>query len=142
MNNPEIHVHLQRDPLDPGKWLGEFGNPSDGAVVSFIGKVRNKSRDKKVTHLEYEVYETMAIKELDQIAREACSLWPLHSCMIVHRFGRVEIGEASILTAVSSPHRGDAYEASRFIIDMVKKRVPIWKKEFYDDGDVWITEGS
>jgi len=91
-----------------------------------------------VLHLEYEAYEEMALQELEAIAAETQRRWPVSDVRIVHRLGRLEIGEASVAVAVASPHRGEAFVACRFAIDTLKKSVPIWKKEFYADGAVWL----
>jgi len=109
-----------------------------GAVVTFDGTVRDNARGKEVTHLFYEAYPEMAIKELAKIRTQALEKWPLEQVAIVHRVGKMEIGESSVFIAVSSPHRADAFDACRFIIDELKTSVPIWKKEHYQDGEVWI----
>jgi molybdopterin synthase catalytic subunit len=106
--------------------------------VTFDGVVREHARGKAVTHLFYEAYPRMALKEMEKIRLEAMSRWPIHEMAIVHRVGRLEIGESSVFVAVSSAHRGDAFEACRHAIDTLKKTVPIWKKEHYRDGEVWI----
>jgi molybdopterin synthase catalytic subunit len=115
---------------------------SDGSDLIFIGKVRDKSRGKNVTHIDYEIYNEMAVKELNRIADEASADNDISRIIIIHRYGRVTLGETSILILVSSPHRDSSYRASRYIIDEIKKRVPIWKKEYYDDGSEWITDRS
>lgn len=136
------HIILQSEPLDISTSLDDFGLDADGAIVSFIGRARDHSRGQKVLFLEYEIYESMAKKELDKIVEDALNKWPISSCLLIHRFGRVTIGEASILISVSSPHRDEAFKSVRYIIDTIKKTVPIWKKEFYSDGSTWISERS
>jgi molybdopterin synthase catalytic subunit len=133
-----ITVALQQDPIDITRMMSEIGCNSDGAVVSFIGRVRNNAEGKPVLYLEYEAYGEMARKEIQATVQEASDRWSLSSCTVVHRYGRVEVGEASIIIAASSPHRKEAFQAVQFIIDTVKKKVPIWKKEFYSDGSSWI----
>ncbi len=133
-----ISIILQQEPIEAARVLAETGTAADGAVVSFIGRVRNSSREKTVTHLEYEAYTEMARKQLRKIVDEAVARWSLNSCSVVHRFGKVGVGEASILIAASSPHRNAAFQAVQYIIDSVKVDVPIWKKEFYSDGSSWI----
>lgn len=114
----------------------------DGSDLIFIGKVRDSSRGKKVTHIDYEIYPEMAVKELHKIADEASITNGISRVIITHRYGRVCPGEISILILVSSPHRDASYAASRYIIDEIKKRVPVWKKEYYDDGSEWISDRS
>ncbi len=112
--------------------------PGDGALALFVGVVRNENAGRSVLHLEYEAYEEMALQELEAIGVETRRRWPVSEVRIVHRLGRMEIGEVSVAVAVASPHRGEAFEACRFAIDTLKKSVPIWKKEFYADGAVWL----
>lgn len=133
---------FQKEPVDVTKIITETGSHADGALVSFTGRARNRSRDKTVLKLEYELYESMALKELNKIVDDAMERWRLSCCTVIHRYGTVNIGEASIVIAVSSPHRKESFSACMFIIDEIKKSVPVWKKEFYSDGSVWITEGS
>ncbi|GBD39120.1 Molybdopterin synthase catalytic subunit 1 [bacterium HR37] len=112
--------------------------PESGATVVFIGSVRKHSREREVLYLEYEVYKKMALKEFKKIAQTTRKKWDVNQIAIVHRAGKVEPGEVSVIIAVSSPHRTEAYEASRFIIEMLKKSVPIWKKEVWEGGQEWI----
>jgi molybdopterin synthase catalytic subunit len=139
-HDPRITIDISDHPIDTTAVIDRAGTDEDGAVIVFIGRARNRSNNREVRCLEYEVYPGMAGRELDKIAREACRRWGLGRCAIVHRTGRVAIGEASICIAVSSPHRDDAYQASRYIIDTIKKTVPIWKKEFFTDGSQWVSE--
>jgi molybdopterin synthase catalytic subunit len=131
-------IVLQNEPIDISRVLSEVGTDSDGAVVSFVGRVRNFSNEKTVLHIEFEAYNEMARKEIKKAADDACEKWHLNSCLVMHRFGRIEIGEVCIIIAVSSPHRKEAFQATQYIIDTIKKEVPIWKKEFYSDGSSWI----
>jgi molybdopterin synthase catalytic subunit len=133
-----ISIVLQQEALDPCRIIGETGTDADGAVVSFIGRVRNSSRGKTVLSMEYETYDEMARKQLQKIAEEATARWALTDCTVAHRYGKVSIGEASIVIAAASPHRHEAFQAVQFIIDTVKEKVPIWKKEFYSDRSSWI----
>ena len=137
-----IRIILQKEPINIAESIGDAGTNADGAVTLFIGQARDNSNNKEVLHLEYQIYESMAKKELENIASEAVSTWQINTCIIVHRYGKIKIGEASILIAVSSPHRDNAFKSARYIIDTIKKKVPIWKKEFYADGSKWISEGS
>jgi len=132
------HIITQQEPINLDSLLSHGEASSDGADLVFIGKVRDHSRGKTVLHIDYEIYDTMALKELNKIADEALAEWDISRVLIVHRYGRVNIGEASIVITVSSSHRDESYRGSRYIIDEIKKRVPIWKKEFYSDGSEWI----
>ncbi len=114
---------------------------ADGAVVTFLGLVRNHNLGRSVRYLEYEAYEPLAVKVFERIAREIGERWPDARVALHHRTGRVEIGEASVAIAARSPHRADAYAACRYAIERVKQIAPIWKREFFDGGDVWI-EGA
>jgi molybdopterin synthase catalytic subunit len=135
-------VLTQKEIIDLNAVLETETSYSDGSDLIFIGKVRDISRGKKVTHIDYEIYNEMAVKELNKIADEASANHEINRIAIIHRFGRVTLGETSIMILVSSPHRDSSYQASRYIIDEIKKRVPIWKKEFYDDGSEWISDRS
>lgn len=110
----------------------------DGGVVTFVGVVRNQNRGKPVLHLEYEAYREMAIGEMRKIGEEIEARWGLRHLAIVHREGRMEVGEASVVIAVAAPHRDVAFEACRFAIDRLKETVPVWKKEVYANGEVWL----
>lgn len=120
-------------------WAQDALQGGAGAVVPFIGVVRNNARGKRVNHLEYQAYPAMAKRELEAVARETAAGWKV-SCAIVHRVGKLQIGEASIVIAVASPHRAAAFEACRFAIDRVKETVPIWKKEIAEDGSWWVED--
>ncbi len=112
--------------------------PEDGALALFVGVVRNHNAGRAVLRLEYEGYEEMALQELEAISAEALRRFSITRIRIVHRLGPMEIGEASVAVAVTSPHRAQAFEACRFAIDRLKRTAPIWKKEFYADGEVWL----
>ncbi len=129
-------AQLVRAPIDLAALTTT--TPEDGALALFVGVVRNHNAGRPVLHLEYEGYEEMALQELGAISAEARRRWPITQIRVVHRLGRMEIGEASVAVAVTSPHRAQAFEACRFAIDTLKKTVPIWKKEFYADGEVWL----
>jgi molybdopterin synthase catalytic subunit len=113
-------------------------DPEAGAIVPFIGTTRNNNEGRNVIALDYEAYSEMAEKELARIGEEAKKKWPICKMAIVHRLGPVQIGEASVIIAVSSAHRDAAFAASRFAIEEIKKTVPIWKKEVFEGGEVWI----
>jgi len=129
-------VRLTREPIEVTALVGVEG--ADGAVCVFLGLVRNENGGRPVRHLEYEAYEEMALPLMEAIATECRGRWPVTDVRIVHRLGRLEIGEASVAVAVTAPHRAAAFEACRHAIDTLKATVPIWKKEFYADGAVWL----
>jgi molybdopterin synthase catalytic subunit len=132
------------DPLDLPRLvsaLAEAGNGRDGAVVTFLGLVRNHNAGRSVRYLEYEAYAPLALKAFGRIAAEIHERWPGAGLALHHRTGRLDIGEASVAIAARSPHRGDAYAACRYAIERVKQIAPVWKREYFDGGDVWI-EGA
>ena len=104
----------------------------------FIGTVRDSTKGKRVTRLEFETYEAMALKEMEKIAAKAGEKWPVQKLLIHHRSGVLEVGEVPVIIAVSCAHRDAAFEACRFVIDTLKQTVPIWKKEIFEDGEVWV----
>jgi molybdopterin synthase catalytic subunit len=114
---------------------------SDGAVTTFLGLVRNHNVGRKVHHLEYEAYEPLAVRAFERISTEIQATWPDVKLALHHRIGRIEIGGASVAIAAASPHRGHAFSACRYAIERVKQIAPIWKREFFEGGDVWI-EGA
>ena len=134
-------IRLVRDVIDIRKVADSLQKPEDGAVVLFEGVVRNHSQDKPVRFLEYDAYEPMALKKLEEIESRAKKEFEIRDIAIVHRLGHMDIGECSTVIVVASAHRSPAFDACRFAIDTIKKIVPIWKKEFYEDGEVWI-EGT
>jgi molybdopterin synthase catalytic subunit len=129
-------ARLVREPIDVASLCA--ATPPDGAVCLFIGVVRNENAGRPVLRLEYEAYEEMALPLMEEIAAEARRVHPITHIQLVHRLGRLEIGEASVVVAVTSPHRSEAFSACRFAIDALKTRVPIWKKEHYADGSAWL----
>ncbi len=128
---------LQYEPIDVDALLAQCTNPSDGAVVCFIGRPRNIDNGREVLYLEYEAHQSMAMKELNTIMRKASEQFTINDCIVVHRLGRVDIGQASVVIIVTAMHRKGAFNASQFIIDELKKSVPIWKKEYFNDGSQW-----
>ncbi len=128
---------LVREPIDPAALVRHVRAPEDGAVVTFDGCVRNHSHSRTTLYLEYEAYESMALAKIREIGAHIHEKFPIHRVAIAHRLGRLEIGETSVFIAVSSPHRPAAFEACRFAIDTLKRTVPIWKKEYFEDGAVW-----
>jgi molybdopterin synthase catalytic subunit len=134
-------VAVTSAPLDSEGLVALVDKKGDGAVVTFAGLVRNHNQGRQVRFLEYEAYEPLAIRALQRIVDEARELWPGARVAVHHRLGRLEIGEASIVIAAASPHRADAFAACRYTIERVKQIVPIWKREHFDGGDVWL-EGA
>lgn len=122
-------------PIDTAALLSAVVAPSDGAVLLFVGVVRDHNEGRDVGHLDYQAYPAMAEAVLNEIVAEAKARWEVGEIAAIHRIGRLEIGEASVAIAVAAPHRGEAYEASRYIIEELKKRVPVWKREGYLDGE-------
>ena len=128
---------LTADPIVSAEVAAAVSNPESGAVIVFEGVTRNHHDGKCVERLEYEAYGGMAEREMTQIGLRIADRWPGARVAMVHRLGVVAVGEASVVIAVSAPHRGEAYAASRFAIDELKASVPVWKKEVYADGSVW-----
>ena len=133
-------IRIVRERIEASEVIAAVRCPEAGAIVTFDGTVRNHARDKLVTHLFYEAYDHMAVQEMETIRDRALARWPIRELAIVHRVGRLEIGDSSVFIAVSADHRGDAFEACRSVIDSLKTTVPIWKKEFYVDGEVWVED--
>jgi molybdopterin synthase catalytic subunit len=132
-----VFIRLTRDPIQAEALIAAAKHGEDGAVIVFDGIVRNNSRGRQTLYLDYEAYEEMATKQMKELAREAITRLEVRNVAIVHRLGRLQVGETSVLIIVSSAHRRQAYEASRWLIDTLKKTVPIWKKETFADGAVW-----
>jgi len=130
-------IELVREPIDPLPLVRHLRAPEDGAIVTFDGFVRNQSHDRATLYLDYEAYESMALGKMREIAADLHEKYPIDRVLIVHRLGRLEIGETSVFIAVSAPHRAAAFDACRFAIDTLKRTVPIWKKEYFEDGAVW-----
>ena len=140
--SPSWRVGVSEKALDPAKLLAEVGDTTAGAIVLFLGTARDHSEGKTgITHLEYEAYPEMVEQKLAEIAGETVHKWPLVRLAVEHRVGEVAIGHPSVVVAVSSAHRDDAFEAGRFVIDELKKRAPIWKKEHWEGGGEWV-EGA
>jgi molybdopterin converting factor subunit 1 len=128
---------IVREPIRTAETSASLREGEDGAVIAFEGVVRNNTRGRRTLYLDYEAYEPMALKELEALAEQAMREFKIRAIRIVHRVGRLEIGETSVLIVVASAHRRAAFDACRFAIDTLKKRVPIWKKEYFEDGAVW-----
>ncbi|QKZ12370.1 molybdenum cofactor biosynthesis protein MoaE [Spirosoma sp. KUDC1026] len=131
-------IELVSDPIDVSAALTYLHTGEAGAVDLFLGVVRNKTQERSVDRLEYESYDRMAVSEMQKIADQAQEKWPILKYVIVHRKGTLQIGEMAVLIGVATAHRADAFEACRYIIDTIKQTVPIWKKEVFTDGEVWV----
>ena len=133
----EDKFELVRAAIDAAALVRQVRAGQDGAIVTFDGFVRNESHGRETSYLEYEAYESMALGKMKEIAAQIHEKFAIHRVAIVHRLGRLGIGETSVFIAVSAPHRGAAFDACRFAIDTLKRTVPIWKKEYFADGAVW-----
>ena len=132
---------VSSDPLNAARIAAAVAGPACGAVVTFVGTVRNHNAGRQVLHLEYEAFVPLAVKSFEQIAGEAVDRWPSVTLAIHHRVGRLEVGDASVVIAAASAHRADAFAASRYAIERIKQISPIWKHEHFEGGEVWI-EGA
>jgi MoaE-MoaD fusion protein len=130
------HCAIVREPINMREMKG-LEHPEDGAAVLFDGMVRNNTRGRRTLYLDYEAYESMALSEMEKLAQAALERFKVRNVCLVHRLGRLQIGETSVLIGVASAHRAAAFEACRWLIDTLKKTVPIWKKEYFEDGAVW-----
>src|SRR5205807_9731241 len=131
-------IQLTREPLDRNALIAAVSHASVGGIVIFEGVVRNHARGKQIRYLEYDVYPEMAEQQIRAIVAEAQQRWQVDHVAVAHRFGRIEIGEASVIIVVATPHRAEAFEACRYIIDTLKTTVPIWKKEVAMNGEEWV----
>jgi len=131
------HVAIVREKIDTQKLLAQIKQPEDGAAVVFEGVVRNHTRGRRTLFLDYEAYEEMALKQMEALAEQALSQFAVRDVAIAHRLGRLQVGEISVVIVVASAHRSAAFDACRWLIDTLKRTVPIWKKEHFEDGAVW-----
>ena len=132
-----LHAAIVRATIDTEAVLRGIKQSSDGAAVVFEGVARDNTRGRRTLYLDYEAYEEMALKQMEALAEQALTQFQVRDVALVHRLGRLEIGETSVLIAVASAHRAAAFEACRWLIDALKRTVPIWKKEYFEDGAVW-----
>ncbi len=137
MTTEEDKFELLREAIDAAGLVRHVRAGLDGAIVTFDGFVRNESHGRETSYLEYEAYEAMALTKMREIGAQIHEKFAIHRVAMVHRLGRLEIGETSVFIAVSAPHRGAAFDACRYAIDTLKRTVPIWKKEYFADGAVW-----
>lgn len=131
-------IAIGREPIDVAALEREVSDPAAGAIVTFTGITRRDNAGRRVIRLEYEAYEAMALAEMRKLAREAGERWKIVRIAIAHRVGTVDIGETSVAIAVAAAHRAEAFDACRFAIDRLKEAVPIWKKEYFEGGEIWI----
>jgi len=129
---------ITREPLDPAPLVAAVRRDDSGAVTLFYGVVRNENLGRAVHYLEYDAYPEMAIKKMREVAEEIQTRFPVTGIGILHRIGRLEIGETSLLVAVSSGHRKESFEACHYAVDRIKQIVPVWKKEVWEDGSAWV----
>jgi MoaE-MoaD fusion protein len=134
---PARYAKIVRESINTAQVLASLKLGDDGAAVVFEGVVRNQTRGRKTLYLDYEAYEDMALQELESLTKQALEKFQVRDIAIVHRLGRLEIGETSVLIVAASAHRAAAFDACRWLIDTLKQRVPIWKKEYFEDGAVW-----
>ena len=132
-----MRIELVQDAIESQALIDELKAGADGAVAIFDGIVRNNTRGRLTLYLDYSAYDAMALDQMQKLANEALARFSVRDVLMVHRLGRLEVGETSILIAVASAHRGAAFDACRWLIDTLKQQVPIWKKEVFVDGAVW-----
>jgi len=133
-----VDINITEQPLNMQECINRVMSPECGGIDVFIGTVRNTTKGEAVVRLEFEAYESMAMKEMEKIAAEMKTKWPVHKIVMHHRVGVLQVGEVPVIIAVSAAHRDAAFDACRYAIDTLKQRVPIWKKEVFEDGEVWV----
>lgn len=135
----KTNLKITTSALNVQECLDLVTTPQSGGIDLFVGTVRNATAGKEVIRLEFEAYEPMALREMQKIVDNASGLWPLHAVVMHHRIGNLEVGETAVIIAVSAAHRDAAFDACRYLIDTLKQTVPIWKKEIFLDGEVWVS---
>jgi len=133
-----VNIHISATPLDIQSCINWVMSPECGGIDVFIGTVRDATKGKPVTKLEFEAYESMALNEMKKIAADVLQKWPVQKILIHHRTGTLAIGEVPVVIAVAAAHRAAAFDACRYTIDTLKETVPIWKKEIFEDGEIWV----
>jgi molybdopterin synthase catalytic subunit len=134
----QTQIEIHTEPLNIQTCIDWVMSPDSGGIDLFIGTVRNATKGKPVQKLEFEAYNAMAVKEIEKITEQVIKQWPVLKVLVHHRTGTLQVGEVPVIIAVSAAHRDAAFEACRYIIDTLKQTVPIWKKEFFNDGEVWV----
>ena len=132
-------IKLQAEPIRIESIVDNVYCENSGAVNIFIGRVRSTNKNKSVVRLEYEAYDQMALKEMEKIVRAAKEKWPIDKFAVIHRKGKLAVGDIAVVIAVSTPHRKESFEACSYMIDQLKATVPVWKKEIYEDGEEWLS---
>lgn len=138
MKAENLDIQILDTPLSPQACIDFVSDDGTGGLVTFIGTVRNQTKGRAVVRLEFEAYTPMAISEMRKIAESAAQQWPVQKMSVHHRVGSLEVGGIAVVIAVSTPHRKAAFAACAFVIDTLKETVPIWKKEIFEDGEVWV----
>lgn len=133
-----INIQISENALDIPACIDWVMSPTCGGIDVFIGTVRNVTKGKPVLRLEFEAYRQMALKEMRKISEQALEKWPVERVLVHHRTGVLQVGEVPVVIAVAAAHRAAAFDACRYIIDTLKQTVPIWKKEIFEDGEVWV----
>ncbi len=133
-----IDIKISVDPLQIQSCIDWVMSPQCGGINVFIGTVRNVTKGKKVLRLEFEAYQSMAMSEMNKIAKDVLEKWPVQKILIHHRTGILQTGEVPVIIAVAAAHRDAAFDACRYTIDTLKQTVPIWKKEVFEDGEIWV----
>jgi len=133
-----IYLQISDTALDVMACIHQVSSPASGGIDVFIGTVRNTTQGKTVVRLEFEAYQSMALRKMRHLAEQAFQQWPVQALAIHHRTGVLQVGEVAVVIAVSAAHRAAAFEACRYAIDALKESVPIWKKEVFEDGEVWV----
>jgi molybdopterin synthase catalytic subunit len=131
-------IIITSNKLNPEDLTDSVRNPKNGAIITFLGTTRDNNEGKRVLYLDYETYQDMAYEMINQICNDVSLKWQISDISVAHRIGRVEIGEISLVVAVGSPHREAAFQAGQFAVDRIKQIVPIWKKEVFEGGEVWV----
>lgn len=142
---PDVRTAITKEPLDPAAAIAEVTDPECGGIGLFVGTVRSSAAAGSRTDvrgLEYDIHPTLAAQRLDVVATTAAARWDLRHVVVEHRSGRCDVGEPAVVIACSAPHRAEALEACRWIIDEIKREVPIWKREIYADGSSWVGAGA
>lgn len=138
---PVWRVEVTDEPIDLSAMHREVQDAGAGAILSFVGTVRDNKHDRPVLRIDYHAYDAMARRVMQRIACETADHWPLQRLVVVHRIGLLEVGEDSVAIFLSTAHRAAGFDALRFVIEELKRDVPIWKKEHFEDGEVWVQEG-
>jgi molybdopterin synthase catalytic subunit len=134
----QTQIEIHTESLNIQQCIDWVMSPDSGGIDVFIGTVRNATKGKTVLKLDFEAYNKMAINEINKITEQVFKQWPVQKVLVHHRSGTLQVGEIPVIIAVSAAHRDAAFEACRYIIDTLKQTVPIWKKEFFEDGEVWV----